>query len=283
MWSSEQVRPGIWVGFTDTTAGNLAFHVGDDQAAVAARRSSVEAALSRNAATGEPSGQAGGAFPAARLAYMNQVHGAHVAVIDSGTCGDSVGEAAPTADAMVTTPAGIGTGASPGAGNAAAGLAVMVADCVPVVLVGESSTGGPVLAVAHAGRPGVEKDVIGSVVAHMRLAGANHIEAWLGPSVCGKCYEVPESMRAAVAREVPAAHSTTSWGTPALDLPAAVLSQLAGNGATAHASGICTLEDTRYYSHRRAQRDRGVEGRFIGFVAHIPAPDRRPGPRHPRQ
>lgn len=249
MWFSEQVRPGIWVGFTDTTAGNLAFHVGDDAQEVAARRADVETRLARQS----PSAEA----PSPILAYMNQVHGADVAVIATGGAA-ATGAAAPTVDAMVMCPDGEATG-----------LAVMVADCVPVVLVGETSSGGTVIGVAHAGRPGVEKDVIGAVVAQMRHSGALSLEAWLGPSVCGKCYEVPEAMRAAVAAVAPASHSTTSWGTPALDLPAAVLEQLTSSGATAHASGICTLEDSRYFSHRRSQRDGEVEGRFIGFVANL--------------
>lgn len=246
MWSSKQVRPGIWVGFTDTTAGNLAFHVGDAPARVASRRAAVEAALA-------PGSGAGG-----QLAYMNQVHGNHVAVIDAGNSGNS-GREAPTADAMV----------APGG---AAGLAVMVADCVPVVFVGSTAAGAPVLAVAHAGRPGVEQGVIAAAVAQMRLSGAVEIESWLGPSVCGGCYEVPDAMRTSVSATIPEAFATTSWGTPALDLPAAVLAQLANAGVQAHASGICTLEDTRYYSHRRSQRDGAAEGRFIGFVCSVPIP-----------
>ena len=271
MWSSEQVRPGIWVGFTDVTAGNLAFHVGDNPALVGSRRQVVETSIAAGAG--------------ASLAYMNQVHGADVAVIDGsvidgsvingrasalggdgpggdGPGGDSPGGdsrgGAPTADAMVTA-----------GGFGASGLAVMVADCVPVVLVGETSAGAPVLAVAHAGRPGVEKGVIKAVVAQMRRAGAVQVQAWLGPSVCGRCYEVPAAMRTTVAQKVPESYAKTSWGTPALDLPAAVLAQLGQSGVLGHPSEICTLEDPRYFSHRRAQRDGESEGRFIGFVAAV--------------
>lgn len=267
MFSAQQVRPGIWVGFTGTETGNLAFHVGDDEHAVILRRAALNAALSQTA--GSP----------VSLAFMNQVHGNVVATISesasTGEVGDPAGSpvaeessgeqpptngssafrevprAAPTADAMVST---------------GAALAVMVADCVPVVLVGDTADGGVILAVAHAGRPGVEADVVGAVVASMRAAGAGSIEAWLGPSVCGQCYEVPETMRAAVARKVPASFATTSWGTPALDLPAAVLAQLGANNVSAHASGECTLENPEFYSHRRSMSDGSPEGRFIGFA-----------------
>ncbi|WP_207344234.1 polyphenol oxidase family protein [Arthrobacter sp. E3] len=249
MWSSMQVRPGVVLGFTDTTAGNLAFHVGDDPSLVAKRRVAVEHALAHG--VGAPPAHA------TTLAYMEQVHGADVAVLDAGAQTPT-----PTADAMVVT-LDVGT---------EAGLAVMVADCVPVLLLGEAPRGKMVLAVAHAGRPGVEKGVITAVADQMRRSGALAIEAWLGPSVCGRCYEVPDAMREAVAAQVPESWSTTTAGTPGLDLPAAVLAQLAASGVEAHPSGICTLEDERYYSHRRSQRDGVDEGRFIGFiVASAPA------------
>lgn len=256
MVDTEQVRPGIRVGFTNITAGNLAFHVGDLPDQVASRRSALEGVLAPHGAAGTS------------LTYMNQVHGADVAVIAAGSAKQgppgpgSARQENPTADAMVMA-------VPPGSGG---GLAVMVADCVPVVLVGDAAggstltAGSRLIAVAHAGRPGVEAGVIDAVVAGLRQSGATGIEAWLGPSVCGRCYEVPPAMREAVAHKVPEAFATTSWGTPALDLPSAVLAQLHHNGVPSHPSGICTLEDSRYYSHRRAQRDGEAEGRFIGFV-----------------
>ncbi|POH58225.1 laccase domain-containing protein [Arthrobacter glacialis] len=242
MWFSEQVRPGVWVGFTDTTAGNLAFHVGDDSVEVTRRRDALDSELAA----------LGSSTASLPLAYMNQVHGAVVAHPTPPPLGEAnAADTVPTADAMVSLDRA---------------LAVMVADCVPVVLVGEKPGGSPVVAVAHAGRPGVESGVIAAVVAQMRSAGAEGIEAWLGPSICGQCYEVPDSMRAAVSAVVPAAYATTLWNTPALDLPAAVLAQLAAAAVLAHPAGVCTLEDPRFFSHRRAVRDGEVEGRFIGFV-----------------
>lgn len=253
MVSVEHVRPGIRVGFTGTSAGNLAFHVGDDAAEVSGRRAQLEAELA--AGTGAP----------VALRYMNQVHGADVALVVPG---EPPADAVVSADAMVLDPAGH-----------PAGLAVMVADCVPVVLVGDKADGGTLLAVAHAGRPGVEAGVIAAVVARLREEGAASIEAWLGPSVCGRCYEVPAAMRDDVAHRVPQAYATTSWGTPALDLPAAVLAQLQTNGVSAHPSGVCTLEDPHFYSHRRSQRDGEAEGRFIGFI--VATPQQQTAPQHP--
>ena len=39
----------------------------------------------------------------------------------------------------------------------------------------------------------------------MRELGAGEVTAWVGPHVCGGCYEVPAEMRAEVAAVVPAA------------------------------------------------------------------------------
>ncbi|MGA7203861.1 MAG: polyphenol oxidase family protein [Specibacter sp.] len=239
LWFREQVSPGLWVGFTDTRTGNLAFHVGDDPNMVAERRAALDAEL------GE---LAGAEFPL-HLQYMDQVHGSDVAVIDAPAAGAPEG---PTADGMVSR---------------SASLAVMVADCVPVILVGTAADGNPVLGVAHAGRPGVEKAVIAATVDGLRRAGAVDVTAWIGPSVCGNCYEVPAAMRDAVAAVEPAAYATTSWGTPALDLPAAVAAQLTRLGVAVTNKGRCTLEHPEFFSHRRAVRDGETEGRFIGFAA----------------
>lgn len=225
-WWQKEVRPGISVAFSDDDAGNLALHVADNPDDVMARRARLEAA----AGLGERHFQ-----------FMNQVHGRAVEFISAH--GDG-----PTADAMVSR-------GQP--------LAVMVADCVPVVLLGEvPEEDDPVLAVVHAGRPGVAADIVSATVENMRNRGAATISAWVGPSICGECYEVPEQLRTDVAAAVPETWSTTSWGTPALDLPAGVRAQLKALDVTLEYSGECTLETARLYSYRRNQQT----GRFAGLV-----------------
>ncbi|HEU0041070.1 MAG TPA: polyphenol oxidase family protein, partial [Jiangellaceae bacterium] len=173
--------------------------------------------------------------------YMNQVHGADVAVVDGPRAG-----AVPAVDAMVTTRAGLG-------------LAVLVADCVPVVL---ADPRAGVLAVAHAGRTGLVAGVVPSVVRAMRANGARSITATLGPSVCGSCYEVPDDMRADVAGIVPEAWAHTRVGTPALDVAAGVAAQLRAEGVAVANVGECTMENPDFYSFRRDHRT----GRFAGLV-----------------
>jgi copper oxidase (laccase) domain-containing protein len=74
-------------------------------------------------------------------------------------------------------------------------------------------------------------------------------------------------MADAVAAAVPEARSTTSWGTPALDIGAGVIAQLRELGVQVNDLGdhVCTIEDERFYSYRRQGQD---SGRF-GAVAVI--------------
>ena len=212
------------MAFTDTRAGNLALHVGDNPADVRVRRQGLER---------------GAGIAPGSLRFMNQVHGTAVEVMEAGS-------ATPDADAMVSL---------------GLPLAVMVADCIPAVLVGHAS-GGPVLAAVHAGRPGIAAGVLPAAVERMRELGAAGIQAWLGPSICGACYEVPAGLRDEVSAAVPEAWSTTSWGTPGLDLPSGARTQLEAAGVEVLYSGPCTLENDELFSYRR-NKD---AGRFAGLV-----------------
>ncbi|MGY2704004.1 MULTISPECIES: polyphenol oxidase family protein [unclassified Nocardioides] len=171
---------------------------------------------------------------------MHQVHGTAVHLVDGSY------EAAPDADALLTTEPGIA-------------LLARAADCVPVLLV---AAGGEIGAV-HAGREGVRRGVVTAAVERLRELGATGLRAWVGPHICGRCYEVPEELRAEVAAAVPETGATTSWGTPALDLGAGVLAQLAAAGVPATEVGGCTREDESLHSYRR---DGVAAGRLAGVV-----------------
>ncbi|CAL9424250.1 peptidoglycan editing factor PgeF [Streptomyces sp. enrichment culture] len=230
---------GAHFGFTDRWGGvsavpyeelNLGGAVGDDPAAVTANRELAARSL--------------GVDPA-RVVWMNQVHGADVAVVD-GPWGDGP---VPRVDAIVTAERGLA-------------LAVLTADCVPVLL---ADPVAGVAAAAHAGRPGLVAGVVPAAVRAMTGLGADpaRIVARTGPAVCGRCYEVPEQMRAEVAAAEPAAYAETSWGTPALDVGAGVHAQLERLGVCDRAqSPVCTRESKDHFSYRR---DR-TTGRLAGYV-----------------
>jgi hypothetical protein len=97
----------------------------------------------------------------------------------------------------------------------------------------------------------------------MRELGAEEISAWIGPSICGRCYEVPEQMRDEVARAEPVSATTTSWGTPGLDVSAGVRAQLERCGVRVEDVGACTRERDDLYSYRR---DGARAGRQAGVI-----------------
>lgn len=230
---------GAHFAFTDRWGGvsaapyeelNLGGAVGDDPAAVRANRASAAKSL--------------GLDPAL-VVWMKQVHGADVAVVDEPWGENPV----PPVDAVVTARRGLA-------------LAVLTADCAPVLL---ADPVAGVAAAAHAGRPGMVAGVVPAAVRAMVELGAepSRIVARTGPAVCGRCYEVPEAMRAEVAAVEPTAHSETSWGTPAVDVAAGVQAQLDRLGVRDRAqSPVCTLESDDHFSYRR---DR-ITGRLAGYV-----------------
>lgn len=198
---------------------NLALHVGDDEDAVLKNRTSLEK-------------------DCGAIQFMNQVHG------DSFVVVDQISEIDPTCDALITTTPGLA-------------LAVMVADCIPLLL---SST--KVVAAVHVGRKGLTNFIAIKTIKEMLRLGATSIHAQLGPSICGQCYGVPQALADEVLTTHPAAFALTREATPALDLPKALISDLLAQGVTYEASPICTLENSEYFSYRRHNRT----GRSAGVI-----------------
>jgi YfiH family protein len=224
------------VAFTGRSAGrgsgpyaglNLGGHVGDDPAAVEDNRRALATELT---------------LPRERIVFMNQVHGSEVVEVTGPWSSP-----APEADGIVSRASDLA-------------LAVLVADCVPVLL--HDADAGVVGAV-HAGRPGMLAGIVGSAVAAMCDLGARSIRATVGPSVCGRCYEVPGDLARAAAAASPAAAARSWTGTPAIDVGAGVVEQLVANHVAVHWVPGCTRESGDLYSYRRDRRT----GRFAGLVA----------------
>lgn len=182
------------------------------------------------------------------IAVVTQVHGADVVEVTAPAATDGLIDlTAHDADALVTTEIGVG-------------LAVRVADCVPV-LFADADAG--VIAAAHAGRRGLLSGVLAATVGAMRARGASDITAWVGPHICGACYEVPADMAADAAAQLHIPEAQTSWGTPAIDQTAAVRRQLDALGVRAEVLAPCTREGDELYSYRREQQ---AAGRLAGIV-----------------
>lgn len=144
--------------------------------------------------------------------------------------------------------------------------AVLVADCVPILITDPLAGVG---AAVHAGRAGLVSGVLEAALQAMVRVGADlsRTRAAVGPAACGQCYEVPLSMQAEVVARIPQTHSRTRSGTPSLDLPAGVVSVLLDHGVNdVQRVQICTIEDSNYYSYRRAGGLSGRAGRFAAVL-----------------
>ncbi len=205
---------------------NLALHVGDEPADVLANRRLLRAALD---------------LPAEPL-WLQQVHGADV--LDADTCGAT--RQPPVADAVVT-------------GRAGVVLAIMVADCLPVLF---CSADGRRLGAAHAGWRGLAAGVLERTVEAM-ASPPGQLRAWIGPAIGAAAFEVGGEVREALlagawADDTSAADcfERNAAGRWQCDLPALARLRLARLGVGSVAGGEwCTASDaSRFFSHRRDGR-----------------------------
>lgn len=146
--------------------------MGDDVAAVLANRHRVAAALGT---------------PLSDFVFARQVHGGQARVVtaaDRGRGTLDLADAIPGADALVT--------ADPGTV-----LAVLVGDCVPIVLYDPAAR---VLAAVHAGWRGTVAGVSAAALAAMASLGARpeSVLAGLGPAIGPDRYQVGADVRDAV-------------------------------------------------------------------------------------
>lgn len=161
--------------------------------------------------------------------WLRQVHGGRVVVVTAP--GEHAGA---EADAAVT--------AVPGAA-----LAVQTADCAPIGLLAAEAVGA-----VHAGWRGLAAGVVGAAVDAMRDLGATEIRAVLGPCIRSRCYEFGAADLDVVADALGhGVRATTGWGTPALDVPAAVVAALGAAGVDdVRDTGVCTACSPVHRSHR---------------------------------
>jgi hypothetical protein len=219
--------PGVHAGTTTRSGGasaggftsfNLAANVGDAPAAVAANRARLCTQL---ALPGEP-------------LWLRQVHGTHVVVHDG-----AVSE--PEADAAVAFEPG-------------RVLAVLTADCLPVVL---ASGDGRGIAVAHAGWRGLAAGVLERTVEALAGAGGG-LRAWLGPAIGPSAFEVGAEVREALLSGdagAAAAFAPNARGRWHADLESLARRRLVRLGVEVAGSGACTFTDReRFFSFRREAR-----------------------------
>lgn len=233
-----QLPPGVRAAFTTRVGGvsaapwdsfNVATHVGDDAAHVAANRARLRELLGL----------------AAEPAWLNQVHGVAVSDLDTG-----VGATPATADAAITSRAG-------------AACVVMVADCLPVLF---TTHDGSRIGAAHAGWRGLASGVLEQAVKALQVQGAE-LRAWLGPCISRENFEVGAEVREVFLKQDAGAgrhferNPNGRWQADLVGLAKRRLAQL---GVTDVSGGRwCTFADReRFYSHRRD----GKGGRLAALI-----------------
>lgn len=205
---------------------NLALHVGDNPGVVKKNREILASQLNVSPSS---------------LYFMNQVHGNDVAIITESTSSDEV----PTVDALFTTVPG-------------KYLVTLIADCIPLLLRSNAA-----VAAVHVGRKGLVRGVFEKSLEVFidHKIRSEEITAELGPSICGRCYEVDSEMLSDVTTQIPAAAEKTSHSC--LNIESGLISKLEAAGIQWKSSGLCTLHDPGYFSYRRD----GVTGRQAGVIA----------------
>lgn len=208
-------------------AFNLGGRCGDDPAAVTANRAALAERL---------------ALPASPR-WLRQVHGIDVLDADAPAVDQD-----PTADAAIS--------------RGAAVLAVLTADCLPILLCSED---GEAVAAAHAGWRGLAAGVAEATIARLGVP-ASRLLAWLGPAIGARSYEVGEDVRAAFVGIDPRAaeaFAPTRPGHWRCDLYVLARQRLAAAGVTrVYGGGFDTFADTRFYSYRRQHET----GRFASLI-----------------
>lgn len=198
-------------------SANMGLHVGDNPADVATNRETLTRQI------GMP------------IAFMEQVHGDTVVLVEDNL-------KTPTCDALITTHHNLA-------------LAVMVADCIPLLLKSDVA-----VAAVHVGRKGLMNGIVRKTIEAMRDLGAEVIYSYIGPNICGNCYEVSKEIFKEVVAKYPSADSSQRTGKFTLDLVAGLKSDLKDTSLLDHSS--CVFEDPKTFSYRRD----GITGRQAGVI-----------------
>lgn len=198
-------------------SANMGLHVGDDPFDVATNRETLMRQI------GMP------------IVFMNQEHGNTVVLVEDNS-------KTPICDSLITT-------------NRNLALAVMVADCIPLLLKSDIA-----VAAVHVGRKGLLNGIARKTIDAMRDLGSEVIYSYIGPNICGNCYEVGPDIFEEVTAKYPSADSSSRTGKLTLDLVAGLKEDLKDTSLLDHSS--CVYEDKKSFSYRRD----GITGRQVGVI-----------------
>jgi YfiH family protein len=147
-------------------------------------------------------------------------------------------------------------------------LAVLTADCLPIVLTNQQGTE---IAAIHAGWRGLANGIIESTLAKMQ-SRSSQLGAWIGPAICERCYQTGEEVHETFIRNYPFAsnafrHDNQMIFANLSSLAESILTHL-GIMSVAQ-SNQCTAETLtetpskkKYYSYRRQPQT----GRIVTLI-----------------
>ena len=210
--------------FTTKREGNMGLHVGDDPRIVLRNREQLAQLIGSQ-----------------KVIFMNQVHGDDIIFVDESTQN-------PTCDAMISNTKGLA-------------LAVMVADCIPILFYDKVTQS---VGVAHAGREGTRLKIASKTLQMMQMsfgAKAKDMEVYIGASIKVCCYEVGKEAIQGL-EEV----ALFKEGKYYLDLLCANQEELLKAGIQRehlHIDECCTCCHEGYFSYRRERQT----GRFVGVIS----------------
>ncbi|BFM99420.1 peptidoglycan editing factor PgeF [Moraxella sp. K02] len=241
---------------------NLGLHVGDDSVQVHQHRAHLLQSLQQY-------------HPALKsVHWLNQIHGNDIYQVT-----DKIGTAAISADAHITRLPNVA-------------LAIMTADCVPVMIATEAADDNKLIAAIHAGWQGLNKNIIAKTVQKMvhqfDLAAGDNApaemhkvtrgwHAWIGASIAQSSYEVDSRVKDAVLSVLNVSEAVAirlfqpnadKVGHYFADLPAIAELQLKACGIhQVHKSGLNSHSDARFYSYRRqTQHQLPATGRMATLI-----------------
>lgn len=200
---------------------NVADHVGDDPAAVLEHRRLLLARLGRELDD---------------AVWPEFCHSADLAWAEPGKRPGAV-------DALITDVPGLV-------------LTAQGADCVPLLAVEPVRR---VVLSAHIGWRGAAAGIVDHLLGKLRRhdGAPERLQVWLGPAICGGCYQVPAERLEQVAAVLPAAARPGG-----LDLREGLAQRLESEGAAVSIVAPCTFETDSLFSYRRD----GQTGRQVGMV-----------------
>lgn len=207
-------------------SNNLALHVGDHESNVLKNRLQIKETF----------------YLPSEPQWLNQTHSTRCVNVDEDQCRE--------ADASVTR-------------NPHQVLAIMTADCLPILLCNQEGTE---IAAIHAGWRGLVNGIIEQTLRSLK-SKPQELLAWIGPSICQACYETGDEVRAHYQKNypqhqdnlhhqffTPSPNSTPQqlkWFTNLPGLAEEILHQLQVDAV--YQSKQCTFEkQDDFYSYRRA-------------------------------